>query len=164
MRRILSFLAGFCLALPALAAQVPCGSGVSVRYLAGEEPMASELHSVAQQVPGLFFGRGDFDEERFSYVGAVHAAGGKLWHVAYLNTVWGSACRATSRLLIFGADMHFVGQYAGLIVRPFRIDADSIVFDAPPGAPKGLTFRLTFNADGPPLKANFGGDYFVLSR
>jgi len=112
--------------------------------------MASELHSVAQQVPGLFFGRGDFDEERFSYVGAVHAAGGKLWHVAYLNTVWGSACRATSRLLIFGADMHFVGQYAGLIVRP--------------GAPKGLTFRLTFNADGPPLKANFGGDYFVLSR
>ncbi len=162
MRRILFFLTGFCIALPALAARVPCGSGVSVRYLAGPEPMASELHSVAQQVPGLFFGRGDFDEERFTYVGAVRTAGGKVWHVAYLNTVWGATCRATSRLLIFAADRSFAGQYAGLIVRPFRIDADTIIFDAPPGATNGLTFRLTFTDDGPPLKANVGGDYTVF--
>jgi hypothetical protein len=164
MRRVLFLLTSCCIALPALAARVPCGSGVSVRYLAGPEPVASELHAVAQQVPGLFFGRGDFDEERFTYVGAVRTGGGKVWHVAYLSTVWGTSCRATSRLLIFAADKSFVGQYAGMLARPFRIDADSIIFDAPPGAADRLTFRLTFTEDGPPLKANFGGDFFVLSR
>ncbi|HEV7816713.1 MAG TPA: hypothetical protein VGP06_16635 [Janthinobacterium sp.] len=160
MRRFFLFLTSLCMALPALATRVPCGSGVSVRYLAGPEPLASELHSIAQQVSGVFFARGDFDEERFTYVGAVHTAGGKTWHVAFLHTVWGTSCRSTSRLLVFSSDKRFVGQYAGLAVRPFRVDADSIIFDTP--ADQGN--RLTFTAEGPPLRAQFGGEHVDLSK
>jgi hypothetical protein len=59
--------------------QSPCYPGKSERLLIGQEPLTSQLSSSAAKGGVSFFPHGEFNIEKFSYLGVVSSPSGKTW-------------------------------------------------------------------------------------
>ena len=77
--RSFSVLLSFLLFLAASADEPECGSGKSIRSLIGPAPLTNQLHAVAAKTDGLLFANGEFDEEKFTYIGEVHVSKDNYW-------------------------------------------------------------------------------------
>ena len=104
---------------------------------------------------GLFFKNGEFDKERFAYIGLIKVPSGQSWHIAFLETIWGCSCRHTPRLLVFSSDAHYIGQYSHFNGRQFVVDGDAIIFNDI--APEEGN-RIQFTEDGPPARVWIDGE------
>ncbi|WP_334016232.1 hypothetical protein [Alteromonas sp. S167] len=85
----------------------------SVRIVEGHEPIASSLYEAAKTTDMGAWDDGEFHTETFSYIGELEFENEKLY-VSYLYTVWGSSCRATSRLIFWNTEFKQVGQYVSI--------------------------------------------------
>jgi hypothetical protein len=130
-----------------------CYPPKSERQIIGPEPLTAELRSSAQRAGVPFFDEGEFNVEKFTYIGEVVRPSGKRWNVAFLGTEWGQACRYTSRFLVFTPEKEYLGQYYGTNT-PVRVDGDTVYFESEPGEGS----KLQFTDEGPPKGAWLGGD------
>ncbi len=112
-----------------------CTPGRSKRVLHGPQPLVAELRHAVPTSADVLFPDGEFMLEDFSYVGRVDN-GSHAWQLAHLTTVWGQACRATSRLLVFDDQRRYLGNFAGVpapsSVAGARVEfegADPVLFD-----------------------------------
>ncbi|HEV2112374.1 MAG TPA: hypothetical protein VGT99_13530 [Gammaproteobacteria bacterium] len=128
-----------------------CSTGKSQRNLAGPEPATKDLRAAAEAGGAIFFEKGKFDTEDFTYLGEVVSPSGKRWFIVYLDTTWGLACRATKRLLVFNADRKYLGQYYA-VPEPTKISGDTVFFDTEDGN------TIKFTDSGPPKTAQIDGD------
>jgi hypothetical protein len=154
-----------CSAFALIAASMPsighgtditCGSNRSIVRIKGPESLTNDLHAAASRQRDLLFARGTFEEESFDFLGSIKI-GQSEWHVVYLKTIWASAghtCRGTPRLLVFGRDREYLGQYSHFDATPVRIDKDAVVFELA----NGTTTSLKFTEGGPPPTAFIQGD------
>jgi hypothetical protein len=142
------------------ASEATCGSNRSESKLLGPEPLTQELRTAASVGENIFFKKGSFEEEKFSFLGTVKV-GARSWHVVYLTTIWASAggsCRATPRLLVFGSDKKYLGQYSHFNAIPIRVDKDAIVFDVSDKVSRIKATSVHFTDAGPPTSAYIEGD------
>ena|SRR5882762_6892642 len=104
------------------ATDITCGSNRSVVTIKGPAPLTKELHLAASRQRDLLFAHGTFEEETFAFLGTIKFEE-KEWHVLYLKTIWasaGHACRGTPRLLVFGRDKEYLGQYSHFAATPMH--------------------------------------------
>lgn len=145
----------------AIASDAPCGSRGSERSLIGPAPLTAKLRTAAAQRKDILLGQGQFDAETFRYLGEVRRPSGKRWHVAYLETTWGTSCRSTPRLLVYSADLKYLGQYSHFGPRLLRLEGDTIHFDGVEPAEGG---KIQFSDQGPPKKAYVDGQSLTFYR
>ena len=142
------------------AAEASCGSNRSESKLLGPEPLTRDLRASASVGQSIFFEKGSFEEENFSFLGTVKVGGGS-WHVVYLMTIWASAggsCRSTPRLLVFGSDKKYLGQYSHFNATPIGVEKDAIVFDVSDRVGQIKATLVHFTDTGPPASAYIEGD------
>ena len=90
-----------------------CGDE-SIRTIFGEENLAAKMYSAVQKQEMGGWKTGTFHTEKFYYIGKLTKDNSKIIHVGYLNTVWGSSCRATLRLIFMNESYEEIGQYYGI--------------------------------------------------
>jgi hypothetical protein len=101
-----------------------CGNH-SARHIKGHEPLASRLYIAARKADAGAWHKGSFESESSTYLGDVRI-NGKLVHVLYLQTIWGPACRVTTRLVFFSFKLKPLSWYSG--TSEPAIKGNSLVF------------------------------------
>lgn len=140
--------------LPTLAQAGSCNPHAQKRVVIGPKPTADTLYA---HLHGLDMGAWEdgFSEETFTYIGETRTKAGKTYRIGYLNTVWGQACRATSRLYIFDGDDRPLGHYDGIITDPRKVTITGTVLKFKFDPSDGNTLDL---GNGPPERARLDGD------
>lgn len=156
-----ALLATLAMAPFSVAAQASCDTGRSARSLIGPAPLTAKLRTAAAQAPDIFFRQGEFDAETFRYLGEVRRPSGKRWHVVFLETTWGTTCRSTPRLLVYSADLKYLGQYSHFGARSFRLEGDTIHLD---DAEPSEGDKIQFSDQGPPREAHVDGENLTFYR
>lgn len=131
------------------------------RELRGPHPLTAQLRLVAMNEANVFFAPGEFHRETFAHLGKVGHRSGHHWHVVRLETIWGSSCRLTSRLLVFDSNRRYLGNFSHIPSSKITIRGDTLMFsevDPESGA------LLRFTNDGPPSKAWIDGEVHSFER
>lgn len=155
MRVVIFFLTALFAFNCAFAEDRECSPERSLRRVIGPETVTTELRRSAEDTTDVFFNKGEFDEERFSYVGRIKLPSGKSWHVVLLETIWGCSHRSTPRLLIFSSENRYIGQYSHFTGRRPRIEGDAIVFD---DIAADVGNKISFADTGPPPQIWLDGE------
>lgn len=131
-----------------------CDTNAKKRVVIGPKPTADTLYA---HLHGLDMGAWEdgFSEETFTYIGEVRTKAGKTYRIGYLSTVWGEACRATSRLYIFDGDDRPLGHYDGVIMDPRKVAISGAELKFRFDPKDGNTLDL---GNGPPEQAWLDGD------
>lgn len=155
---LLAFMAGLIgLSAEYSAASPPekCGSNQSRRISIGPEKILSQLHKNAEtSLNPPFFPLGQFHEEEFKHVGKIKVSGKTTFELVLLTTTWGESCRATRRLLVFGADGAYIGNYGSLPDEPSKLTGTKVQF--PFDEETGST--IDFGGVKPPPEVRLDGE------
>lgn len=84
----------------------------TVQTKAGKS-LAFQLYDAAQKVPSGAWKTGEFNKEKFTYLGDFKTHDRAL-HVTFLETMWGASCRQTTRLMFWDKNHKLLGQYVGV--------------------------------------------------
>ncbi|NQD37315.1 hypothetical protein HPT27_09770 [Permianibacter sp. IMCC34836] len=127
----------------------------SFREIIGPATIAGPLYQKAQAIAGLTWKDGEFERESFTYIGPVRSENGNL-HVTHVATVWGPSCRQTDRLVLWNANLQYIGHYYG-VQMPLRIEGSRLCAGNP-----GSQSCASFD-NGIPQQLLLEGESFDLS-
>lgn len=133
---------------------IGCDTNAMKREVVGPKPTADVLYAHLHDVDMGAWDDG-FSKETFTYIGEVRTKAGKTYKLGYLATVWGQACRQTTRLYIFDADNRPLGHYYGIGINPRKVTISGTTVTLPIDPNTGNTLDL---ANGPPKQPWLDGD------
>lgn len=127
-----------------------CSDNAQIREVKGEKIRAEALYDLIKEKETSW--RDNFHDEEFHYIGRLENG----LEIAQLTTVWGQACRATNRLLIFHKNQ-FIGNYGGIPDTP-KISVNKLIYDYA----KKLGSEIDFQK-GIPKEVYLDGEFFTFA-